>query len=378
MIMTYSTPLIQLSKIPEHPQAHSALGAQIKRTSVKWNNRQGLVFVIDDDDLFRKSLENLIRSAGLKVKAFTSAEEFLRSKRPDMPACVVLDVRLPGMTGLDLQRRMAESRIEIPIIFVTGHGDIRMSVQAMKTGAVEFLTKPFSDQDLIEAAQNGIERNRAARRPLKPKISDTSEAQDLLNRLAGEIHDGIAQHLSAIYMQLAAAKCVSSAADGDWHPNVDRAIEMAKQGLIEARRCAHNLHTSTLRESRLSLELQRLAERWHVDGQRRCKFQCDRIPEDKLSDQAKHALLRIAQEAMHNAARHANPTLIVLTLRWLTPNVVLRIIDDGEGISADRLRKSEGFGLWNMRKRADDIEARFEIQTIPDQGTSITVTLPIS
>jgi FixJ family two-component response regulator len=122
-----------------------------------------IVFVVDDDAAMRQSLSNLIRSVGLRVEAFASAQEFLRSKRPDVPGCLVLDVRLPGLSGLDLQKRMAEADIEIPIIFITGHGDIPMTVRAMKAGAVEFLTKPFRDQDLLDAVQQALERDRTAR-----------------------------------------------------------------------------------------------------------------------------------------------------------------------------------------------------------------------
>lgn len=122
-----------------------------------------IVFVVDDDAAMRQSLSNLIRSVGLRVEAFASAQEFLRSKRPDVPGCLVLDVRLPGLSGLDLQKRMAEADIEIPIIFITGHGDIAMTVRAMKAGAVEFLTKPFRDQDLLDAVQQALERDRTAR-----------------------------------------------------------------------------------------------------------------------------------------------------------------------------------------------------------------------
>ena len=124
---------------------------------------EGVVFVVDDDAPLRRSLANLIRSVGLRVEAFGSAQEFLHSKRLDVPSCLVLDVRLQGLSGLDLQKRMAESKVEIPIIFITGHGDIPMTVQAMKAGAVEFLTKPFRDQDLLDAIHQALERDRKAR-----------------------------------------------------------------------------------------------------------------------------------------------------------------------------------------------------------------------
>ena len=122
-----------------------------------------VVFVVDDDAAVRRSLDNLIRSVGLRAETFASAQEFLSSKRPDVPGCLVLDVRLPGLSGLDLQNRMAEADMEIPIIFITGHGDIPMTVQAMKAGAVEFLTKPFREQDLLDAIRQALERDSQAR-----------------------------------------------------------------------------------------------------------------------------------------------------------------------------------------------------------------------
>jgi FixJ family two-component response regulator len=121
------------------------------------------VFVIDDDDLVRASIQGLLKSVGLRSEAFGAAQEFLRSKRPEGPSCLVLDVRLPGVNGLDFQRELAEAGIRIPIIFITGHGDISMSVKAMKSGAVEFLTKPFRDQDLLDAIHQALDRDRAAR-----------------------------------------------------------------------------------------------------------------------------------------------------------------------------------------------------------------------
>ena len=124
---------------------------------------QPVVFVIDDDGSVRDALAGLLRSVGLAVQSFGSTHEFLQSERPDAPGCLVLDVRLPGRSGLDLQRELAELGIHLPIVFITGHGDIPMSVRAIKAGALEFLTKPFHDQELLDAIQLGIERDRARR-----------------------------------------------------------------------------------------------------------------------------------------------------------------------------------------------------------------------
>lgn len=122
-----------------------------------------VVFVIDDSPSVRDALDSLIRSVHLNVQAFGSIEEFLQFKRPDAPGCIVLDVRLPGLSGLDFQREMAKSNIDLSIIFITGHGDVPMSVRAIKAGAIEFLTKPFRDQDLLDAIYLGIERDRSRR-----------------------------------------------------------------------------------------------------------------------------------------------------------------------------------------------------------------------
>ena len=139
------------------------------------SNVDAMVFVIDDDESMREALNSLIRSVGLGVKTFASAHEFLESRRPDVPACLILDVRMPGLSGLDLQRDLAEANIHIPIIFITGHGDIPMSVRAMKAGAVEFLTKPFRDQDLLDSIQQALERDRLTR-------SQHAETATLQNR----------------------------------------------------------------------------------------------------------------------------------------------------------------------------------------------------
>jgi FixJ family two-component response regulator len=126
------------------------------------NTGDHIVYVVDDDRSSRQSLELLIRSSGFQVRAFASAKEFLGFPRPEVPACLVLDVRMPGLTGLELQEALARIGVRIPIIFMTGHGDIPMSVRAMKAGAVEFLTKPFREDDMLRAITNAIERDRVA------------------------------------------------------------------------------------------------------------------------------------------------------------------------------------------------------------------------
>lgn len=126
-------------------------------------DQRAMVFVVDDDESVRESLESLIRSAGLRVSAFASAQEFLASPRDDVTSCLVLDLRLPGQSGLDLQKRMTELDIQIPIVFITGHGDIPTSVRAIKAGAIEFLTKPFRDQELLDGIHQAIEHHETVR-----------------------------------------------------------------------------------------------------------------------------------------------------------------------------------------------------------------------
>jgi FixJ family two-component response regulator len=121
------------------------------------------VFVIDDDAAMREAIQGLLKSAGLRSETFGAAEEFLRNKRPEGPSCLVLDVSLPGINGLDFQRQLADADIQIPIIFITGHGDIPMTVKAMKSGAVEFLTKPFQDQALLDAIRQALDGDRVKR-----------------------------------------------------------------------------------------------------------------------------------------------------------------------------------------------------------------------
>jgi FixJ family two-component response regulator len=145
-----------------------------------------VVFVVDDDESVRGSLGSLIRSVGLRVEAFASAPEFFAAKRPDGVSCLILDVRLPGVSGLDFQTELAKAKIQIPIIFITGHGDIPMTVKAMKAGAIEFLTKPFRDQDLLDAVQVALERARASQASEKA-VSELREKFETLTPREKEV-----------------------------------------------------------------------------------------------------------------------------------------------------------------------------------------------
>jgi len=147
---------------------------------------QSIVFVVDDEASIRKALDSLIRSVGLTVQLFSSAQEFLQAKRPDVPSCLILDVRLPGISGLDFQRKLAESKIFIPIVFITGHGDIPMSVRAMKAGAVEFLTKPWYEQDLLDAIHVALERD-AARLQQEAELAKLRERLEWLTPREREV-----------------------------------------------------------------------------------------------------------------------------------------------------------------------------------------------
>jgi FixJ family two-component response regulator len=155
---------------------------------------QPIVYVLDDDPGVRESLDGLIRSIGLAVRTFGSAQEFLKFERSNAPACLVLDVRLPGLSGLDLQVDLLRADIQIPVIFITGHGDIPMTVRAMKAGAIECLTKPFSDQDLLDAIQHAIDRDRIARQE-RVEAAELRQRFDSLTPREREVMQRVVQGL---------------------------------------------------------------------------------------------------------------------------------------------------------------------------------------
>lgn len=172
-------------------------------SSPEAGNNEPIVLVVDDDPSVRRALVNLFESVGLRVAAFGSASEILQSKPPEVPSCLVLDIRLPGLSGLDLQADLAKANIHTPIIFITGHGDIPMTVRAMKSGAVDFLTKPVRDQDMLDAVQAAIQRDRK-RREIEKTVSNvrsrfeslTPRERDVLSLVAsGKMNKNVAAEL---------------------------------------------------------------------------------------------------------------------------------------------------------------------------------------
>ena len=194
------------------------------------------VIVIDDDPDVRKSLGGLLRSVQLEARLYGSVPEFLSSGRPDAPTCLVLDVRLPGQGGLDFQRELSSASVELPIIFITGHGDIAMSVQAMKGGAIEFLTKPFREQDLLEAIRSGLERDRARRE----KVREVAEIQVRFDTLTPREREVMAMAVTGrLNKQIAVAIGLSENTVKVHRGNISR--KMGAASLVELARMAERL-----------------------------------------------------------------------------------------------------------------------------------------
>jgi len=200
-----------------------------------------VVFIIDDDAGVRAAMQRLLKSVGLKAEAFAAAQEFLQRAPHDGPSCLVLDVRLPGISGLDLQRKLIEAGVHIPIIFITAHGDVPMTVKAMKSGAVEFLTKPFRDQDLLDAIHQALERDRVARQ----QRNEIAELQNRFEQLTARER----QVMKLVISGMATKEIASTLGTSEVTAKVHRSQVMHKmkaQSLVELGRMAEKLKVPTM------------------------------------------------------------------------------------------------------------------------------------
>jgi predicted ATPase/signal transduction histidine kinase len=237
--------------------------------------------------------------------------------------------------------------------------------------------RDFDPEELEIARALAIQASLAIHLTGLAKTARQSAVLEERNQLAAEIHDALAQSFTGITMQLGVAGEQLAAREGDPLHQILRANEIAKFGLAEARRSILSLHSGAIQESGLIATLQRLAEHSNIAGRLRCNFRSDSIPEERLPPRIQHELLRFAQEAISNAVRHAKPTVVNVTLRWEPPSLMLQVKDNGSGISRASLKKSEGFGLGNMRTRASQIGGELVIHTDAGHGTSIVLTVPI-
>jgi two-component system NarL family sensor kinase len=238
--------------------------------------------------------------------------------------------------------------------------------------------RDFNPEELEIARALATQASLAIQLTRLAKTARQSAVLEERSRLAGEIHDSLAQFFTAISMQLGVAKEVIKPGADNALTYLERASELAQHGLAEARRSAFSLQPTVTEESGLIEALQKVVERSNIPGSLRCNFSSHGVPEESLPPSAQQELLRIAQEAISNAVRHAKPTIISVAVRWEPPNVVLEVTDNGSGIANPHLASRGGFGLSNMRARAEKLGAQFEVRTAASHGTSIVVLLPIN
>jgi PAS domain S-box-containing protein len=311
----------------------------------------------------------LCRSASKRTKDEQHVANFL-----DQQAAIirVLDPHSPMPD--DLRSYLRELGVKTVLI-------IRLTSRGQVNGRLTFRfteERDFDPEELEIARALATQASLAIHLTRLAKTARQSAVLEERNQLAAELHDALAQSFTGISMQLGVAEEQLTAKEGDPLCQVQRANEIAKFGLAEARRSILSLRSSAVEESGLTATLERLVEHSNVAGRLRCDFRSDDIPEESLSPRIQHELLRFAQEAISNAVRHAKPTAVSVRLRLEPPNLILKVKDNGSGISRASVEKSEGFGLRNMRTRASQIGGKLDIDTATGHGTSIVLTVPIS
>ena len=348
------------------------------------------VFVVDDDRSVRESLRNLIRSAGLNVQTFASAQEFLTSQRPDAPGCLVLDVQLPGLSGLDLQQELAKDLAQIPIIFITGHEDIPMTVRAMKAGAVDFLIKPFGEEALLNSVRSALASRGEETLTLRwystaTEIESGKQEEERVRkenvrleertRIAQELHDTLLQTFQSASLHLGAA-LYGVAQDSPVKPQLDRILQIIKHGIEEGRNAIQGLRSSDSHTSDLVAALSLIRQEIEVEPD--ISFRVMVIGRQKrLPPQIQNEIYYIGREAVVNALRHSRAKRVELELEYSDSDLRMRICDNGCGIDP-QVREKGRVGHWGfagMRERATKIGGLLKISG-GATGTEIELSFP--
>jgi signal transduction histidine kinase len=358
------------------------------------NNTGALVYVVDDDVSVREAVGGLIRSAGWRADGFSSAQEFLASSRAEGPSCLVLDVELPGLSGLDLQQELAKKDVRTPIIFLTARGDIPMSVRAMKAGALEFLTKPINDEVLLDAIRMGIAHYQTPRQQGRgTSLSSAAIAQEFgvrmeeRTRIARELHDTLLQSFHGLILRFQAAENLLPARPSEAKEALEKALDRADQALAEGRDAVHDLRSATVVTNDLAAAVATLGEELAghdttgAASRNSPVFLVDveGTPQD-LHPIPQDEIYRIAREALRNAFRHARARRIEVEIRYGVRELRVRIRDDGSGIAPSALRDGPAghWGLTGMRERAGRIGGQMDLWSELGAGTEVELRVPAS
>ena len=343
------------------------------------NEDNSLVFVIDDDESVRESLRNLLRSVGLNVQTFASAQEFLTSQRPDVPGCLVLDVQLPGLSGLDLQQELAKGLAQIPIIFITSHKDIPMTVRAMKAGAVDFLLKPFSEEALLNSVRSAL-AFRAEEKALTPMEARVAERE----RIARDLHDTLLQGFQGVLLKFSAVSYLIPNRPAEAQKTLERVIEQAREAVTEGRDALQGLRSSTAISNDLARAISTFGEGLAADraGQDCPDFRVQvEGTSRELAPLVREEAYRIAAEALRNAFRHAQAKRIEVEIRYDNSWFRLRVRDDGKGIDPKVLAeggRTGHYGMSGMQERAKLVGGKLAVWSELDGGTATELTIPAS
>ena len=363
------------------------------------NGTGALVYVVDDDESARDGVARLIRSAGFVAKTFKSGEEFLATPRPNLPSCLILDVNLPGLNGFDLQRKLAESRPRVPIVFLTGHGDIPMTVRAVKAGAANFLTKPVDEEALLDAIRHCVDSwlgdEVQSERGVGNMIVESPALQAILRnmrlegrveertRIARELHDTLLQSVQGLMFSFQAARNLLPGRTEEAIRTLDGAIRKGDEAIAEGRDAIQGLRANPALESDLEHQFtaagKELARSSTAEGEPPAFQVAVEGARQPLSPLLQDELYPIALEILRNAFHHARASRLEVEIAYDSKFFRLRIRDNGKGIDRKVLEAGSRQGHWGLpgvRERAKRIGARLKIWSEPGAGTEAELIVP--